>query len=73
VEQQMTSMTRGLSVPRRAVLAATTRGDVAHSASVIATVGRPATEFEPGERRAMAREHAWVEAAAIAAIRGTRA
>jgi hypothetical protein len=68
----MTSMTRGLLVPRRAVLAATTRGDVAHSAPVIATVGRPATEFEPGERRAVAREHAWVEAAASAAIRGPR-
>ena len=68
----MTSMTRGLSVPRRAVLAATTRGDVAHSASVIATVGRPAMDFEPGERRALAREYAWVEAAVGAAIRGAR-
>jgi hypothetical protein len=69
----MTTMQRGLSVPRRAVLAATTRGDAAHSASVIATVGRPAMDFEPGERRALAREHAWVEAAASAAIRGMRA
>jgi hypothetical protein len=72
VEQQMTTMQRGLSVSRPAVVAATTRGDVAFNASVIATVGRPAKDFEPGERRALARDHSWVEAAANA-VRGVRA
>ena len=65
----MTSVTRGLSAPRRAVVAAATRGFVADYVSKVASVGRPAQFADQGERRALAREHAWVETAAIAAIR----
>ena len=68
----MASMTRGLSVPSRAVVAATTRG-VADCIAKVASVGRTAQVAHPGERRALARDHAWVEAAASAAIRGTGA
>lgn len=66
-------MTRGLTGSRRAVVAATTRGVEALCAPVVAWVGRPASVSDPGERRALAREHAWVEAAATAAIRSARA
>jgi hypothetical protein len=69
----MTTMTRGLSAPTRAVVAATTRGDAAQCAPAVASVGRLTKAFELGERRALAREHAWVEAAATAAIRSVRA
>jgi hypothetical protein len=65
----MTSMTRGLSAPRRAVVAAATRGVVADCVAKIASVGRPARIADQGERIALARDHAWVEVAAIAALR----
>ena len=65
----MTSMTRGLSAPRRAVVAAATRDFVADCVAKVASVGRTAQIAEHGERTALAREHSWVETAAIAAIR----
>lgn len=66
----MTTMTRGLSASRRAVAATTTRSLVAQSVATLASVGRTAQVAELGERRALAREHAWIEAAASAALRG---
>ena len=66
----MTTMTRGLSAPRRAVLAATNRIDRALGAQVDRTEGRNTVEAGNGERIALRREYAWVEAAANAAIRG---
>ena len=65
----MTTMTRGLAAPRRAVLAATNRIDKALGAPVERTDGRMAVEAGHGERIALRREYAWVEAAANAAIR----
>ena len=66
----MTTMTRGLAAPRRTVLAATNRIDKALGASDDRTAGRNAVEAGHGERIALRREYAWVEAAANAAIRG---
>lgn len=66
----MTTMTRGLATPRRAVLAATNRIDRALSARVERTAGRLMVEAGNDERTALRREYAWVEAAANAAIRG---
>ena len=66
----MTTMTRGLAAPRRAVLAATNRIDKALAAPLDRTDGRMTVEARRGERIALRREYAWVEAAANAAIRG---
>ncbi|HET9851871.1 MAG TPA: hypothetical protein VFP56_05130 [Candidatus Limnocylindrales bacterium] len=63
-------MTRGLAAPRRAVLAATNRIDSALGAPVDRTEGRSAVEAGHGERIALRRDYAWVEAAANAAFRG---
>lgn len=66
----MTTMTRSFAAPRRAVLAATNRIDKALGAPVDRTEGRMAVESGHGERIALRREYAWVEAAANAAFRG---
>lgn len=66
----MTTMTRGLAAPRRAVLAATNRIDRALGARVERMAGHMMVEADNGERIALRREYAWVEAAANAAIRG---
>jgi len=67
--EQMTTMTRRLAAPRRAVLAATNRIDKALGARVDRTESRTTVEAGHGERIALRREYAWVEAAANAAIR----
>ena len=66
----MTTMTRGLAAPRRAVLAATNRIDKALGAPVDRTDDRQAVETGHGQRVALRREYAWIEAAANAAFRG---
>ena len=65
----MTTMTRGLPAPRRAVLAATNRFDKVLGAPVERTAGRMTVDAGHHERTALRREYAWVEAAANAAIR----
>ena len=66
----MTILTRGLSAPGRAVLAATNRDGSVQLARVEQTDGRKAVQAGHGERIALRREYAWVEAAANAAFRG---
>jgi hypothetical protein len=66
----MTTMTRGFAAPRRAVLAATNRIDKALGAPVDRTDDRQAVETGHGQRVALRREYAWIEAAANAAFRG---
>ena len=66
----MTTLTRGLAAPRRAVLTATNRLETAPWALARRTDGRTAVEAGLDERNALRREYAWVEAAANAAIRG---
>jgi hypothetical protein len=69
------TMTRGISIPRRAVRAATSRG----GAMRYITPNRMEAEVRragPGgrdERNALRRDHAYVEAAAFAALRQGRA
>ena len=66
----MTMLTRGLAAPGRAVLAATNRDGSVQLARVEQMEGRRTVEAGHGERIALRREYAWVEAAANAAFRG---
>lgn len=68
-------MTRGFSVPRHAVLATTTRGDSMPGieSNRIGMDGRSAILAGRDERYALQRDHAFVEAAAVAALRSVRA
>jgi hypothetical protein len=65
----MTTRTRGLAAPRRAVHAATPCVDTARTARVEQKDGRTAIDAGRDERTALRREYAWIDAAANAAFR----
>jgi hypothetical protein len=65
----MTTMTRGLAAPRRAVQAATPCVDTVKTTRVEQMDGRMATDAGHDERTALRREFAWVQAAANATFR----
>ena len=65
----MTTMTRGLAAPRRAMQPATPCVDGVNTTRVEQAAGRTPLDVSRDERTALRREYAWVEAAAYAAIR----
>jgi hypothetical protein len=65
----MTTMTRGLAAPRRAVQAATRCVDTVTTMGAEQMDRRTATDAGRDERTALRREYAWIDAAANAAFR----